>query len=425
MKILFTPITSSSIAHMIRSFALAERYIRIGHKVYFTSCHDKRKFIESKGYEVVESYTPYNLNDPKDQSINYLAEHRKEMVEWFQTEIRVAKKIKPDIVISSPSFFGCHVTHATGIPTVALMNGQYVPNSKGLMGISKSSDSLSDKFTRALFSPIFNKKFIKQYLKYVLEAYDEIGIKENITNRAELYKKMLMLIPGDEEFEPIAYDMKNVKHVGPIFWDGFERMETDLTDEFISEFKGQSKLLFVNFGGSVFSIEVYNRIIEALGRIEAKKIIALGPNFNRSAFQKDSENIVIRNLVPGLRVAKHADILINTGSQGAIMQAMVCGKPVVSFPVGIDQAYFANRLEELGFGRNINKSNLLNFSKRESYQFVDNRIPDNMVATVSDILYDTNIWDNVQKYSIRVKERYPDTVEETTNIINKYIQNGC
>jgi len=36
MKILFNPITSSSIAHIIRSFALADKFISDGHEVFFT-----------------------------------------------------------------------------------------------------------------------------------------------------------------------------------------------------------------------------------------------------------------------------------------------------------------------------------------------------------------------------------------------------
>lgn len=417
MKILFTPLTTSSIAHIVRSFALAQQFTKNGDEVYFTSCTDKVAFIEKQGYKVVKTYPPFNLNDENDQSVNYLASHKQEMVEWFKAEIEAAQEVKADVVINSPAFFGPHVTYATGIPTVSLMNGQYLPTSKGLMGLSLADDSLKSKGLRSILKPVFNKEFIKKYLSEVLDAYKIIGIENNIKTREDLYAGMPILIPGDDELEPQDQLDEKTKFVGPLFWDGFENMPDTLTEEQILKFKGDDKLVFITFGGSVFSKAVYERILKQLDNINAKKIVALGPNFDRAEFPEDNEEFMIRTFVPGLRLSRLSDVIVNTGAQGGIMQALVNGKPVVAFPIGIDQSYFANRLEEMKVGVNLNKVGLLGFSKRESYQFVDDTIPERMVSAVEELLENKSYTENAQNYSERIKERHPNPVNEIVDFI--------
>ncbi len=419
MNILFTPITSSSIAHVIRSFALAEEFTKNGDKVFFTSCTNKSDFIEDQGFNVVGTYKPFNLNDPEDQSVNYLSTHKEEMIDWFRAEIKAAKDIKADVVITSPGFFGPQVNFATGIPVVALMNGQYVPTCKGLMGISLGTDRLKDRVLRKALEPIFKRSFVKNYLNEILDAYKKLGIKQKITSREDLYAPMHILIAGDDEFEPQVELDNRTEYVGPLFWEGFEVMDTDLTEKKLKEFKGDSKLIFITFGGSVFDIDTYKRILNFINKLDAKIIVALGPNFSRGKFQEDNENLIIRSFVPGLRVSKYADVVVNTGSQGAIMQALECGKPVVAFPVGIDQAYFANRLEEMGVGKNVNKINILGFSKREKYQIKDNKVPAKILSAISEVLEDPSYTKNAYEYSLRLKAKNYKAKE---NVV-KYIYN--
>lgn len=163
--------------------------------------------------------------------------------------------------------------------------------------------------------------------------------------------------------------------------------------------------MLINFGGSVFELETYRRILNFIKDLDAKVIVALGPNFPREKFQKDNDSLIIRTFIPGLRVSKYADVIVNTGSQGAIMQALENGKPVVSFPVGIDQAYFANRLEEMGLGINVNKTSILKFSKRESYQIKDDTVPAKILEAVSEILKNPVYTKNAYEYSLRLKAK--------------------
>lgn len=105
MKILFTPMASSSLAHMARLFAIADEIRNRGHKILFTSTHDRKEFIEKSGYEVYRrTYLPVNFNDPKDQSLNYLKEKREHFKDWFNNEIEAATIFDADLIVTSPGF---------------------------------------------------------------------------------------------------------------------------------------------------------------------------------------------------------------------------------------------------------------------------------------------------------------------------------
>jgi UDP:flavonoid glycosyltransferase YjiC (YdhE family) len=426
MKVLFTPITSSSIAHVVRSLALAEELKKRGHSIFFTSCTSKSKFIEDQGYKVVKTYRPVNMNDPKDQSINYMRDHRNGFVEWFKAELDAANEIQPDVVIQAAAIFGPHIAHVNkNIPVISIMDSQYLPESKGLMGISLSTDRIDHKFKRSILKPIFEKKFIELYLSEILEIYKELGIKNNIRSREDLYKPMKILIPSDEILEPLKKNSNTITHVGPLFWNGFEEMKTDLTEEFILKFKNNHKLIFLTFGASVFNLDTYNSILKTFLEDGLKTIVCIGPNFNRNEFPADTDNVLIRNLVPGQRLCRLSDLIISTGSQGFVMQGLTYGKPQVTFPTTMDQAFFGNRLEELGLGINANKISLKNFSKRESYTSIPSDVPDRIIRAVEKILQDPNYSNKCKVYSKNL-ESYKDASRKTALIIENYIRNhGC
>lgn len=390
--------TSSSMAHFVRCFAIADLLKKSGHKVFFTSCTSKAPLISNSGYEVVSTYKPVNINDPKDQSVNFMSTHKKDYVNELKAEIRAANKIKPDVIIMAPAIFGPYMYYATNIPTLAIMDIQYMGNhSKGLMGISYSSDSIRHKITRSFLRPIFEMKFINEYLSAVKDIYADVGLRHDFKSRAEIYSPMKVLIPSDDIIEPAIKKDDQIMHIGPLFWDGFEKMKTDLTENKLRKFKGRKKLLYMTFGGSIFNKRIYMQILEPLKKLKYQVIVSLGPNFKRDSFPPDSEKLIIRNFVPGLRVSNFADIILNTGAQGSFMQALINGKPQICVPTIMDQAYYANRIEELGAGININKISVLKFSKRENFSKLPKDTGNRIIKAIEKINSNPNYLKNSKK----------------------------
>lgn len=421
-KILFAPVTSSSIAHIIRCFAIADEMKKRGYEVFFTSCNKKDKFIENYGYNVVKTYDEINVNDPKDQSVNFLRDKKDLFVNWFKTEIEATEEVKPDVVVMAPAIFGPYIHYATGVPVVTVMDIQYLGYySKGLMGLSRSTDRVGDKIITTVLRPLFERGFIKQYLSEVNDIYSKIGIKSNAKSRYELYNPMSVLIPSDEYTQPLRRRWHDMEYSGALFWEGFEEIETDLTEDFLKKFKGDRKLVYLTFGGSVFDKRVYESVMKPLLKSKYKVLVTLGPNFDRKEFPEDSDELLIRNLVPGMRVSKFSDVIVNTGSQGAVMQGLWWGKPQVAVPTIMDQAYYANRLVELGAGINANPVGLLKFSKRENFSNVSEKVSDNIIDGVNRILQNGKYTHNADRVKKLVR-KYKNPAKIAGDFIEKHIK---
>lgn len=420
MRVLFTPITSSSIAHIARCLAVADRLKQLGHEVFFTSDVSKKSFIESQGYSVVKDYPTVNLNDPNEQSVNFFKSRRDDIIRWFAAEIAATKEVRPDVVVAASGIFGPHTYFATGIPVVSIVDSQYLDESKGLMGLSMSTDKFSHRLLVNLLKPLFAHKFVKLYLAEILSIYRDLGIPLDVTSRAELYKPMSVIIPSDEVLEPLSQKRHHTAHVGPLFWDGFEKMETDLTDEFLIQFKGDKPLIYTMFGGSIFDKKIYDQVIPPLVNMHANVIVCFGPNWDREDFPVDTENFLYRKYVPGMRLSKHADLVIHTGAQGTVSQALYFGKPQIAIPTIMDQAYFANRLEELGAGINVNKISLMNFSKREAFASLPTDVGTRIVAAAKEIMQN-------RKYSLAamryrdILNNYKDPAGRAVELIQEFI----
>jgi len=422
LKVLFNPFTSSSVAHMVRCFAIADEMKKRGYEFYFTSSKSKKDFIEKYGYKVIMTYPDVNINDPKDQSVNFLKDYHDEFVEWFKAEIKATRLLKPDVVIVAPAIFGPHVYYATKTPLISIIDVQYLGTEcKGLMGISKCTDKLIDRFLTTILRPVFDKKFTRIYLKEVMNIYKDLGLRNDIKSRDELYNPMAVLIPSDNYTQPMRMDRKDTEYIGPLFWDGFERMNTDISEEKIKKFKKNKKLIYLMFGGSLFDKDIYNKIINTLMELKQKLIVCIGPNFKRGEFRNDNNDLMIRTLVPGMKLSRLSDIIVNTGSQGSVMQGLWWGKPQVTVPVIMDQAFYSNRLEEMGLGINTNHVSLLKFSKRESFSKLPNDISEKIILGVKQIIKNDKYKKNALEFR-KVLRKYNDAPKKAVNFIENYIK---
>ena len=288
------------------------------------------------------------------------------------------------------------------------------------MGIAKANNTLIHNLISSIIRPKFEKKFIELYLNEVNQIYKKLNIKNDFKSRIELYNPMAVILPSDEKMEPLRKKRKDTVHVGPLFWSGFEKIETDLTLDKINNFKKKKKLVFVSFGASIFDKNIYKVVLRGLTKSKYRVIVALGPNWKREDFPDDTDNIIYRSLVPGMRLSEAADLVINTGSQGAVMQALSFGKPQIAFPTIMDQAFFANRLEEMGLGINVNKVGLLKFSKRENFSKFPEDIAQRILIAIEEIERKKYYKDNAIKYSEDLK-KYIKPAVKAADFIENYM----
>lgn len=99
---------------------------------------------------------------------------------------------------------------------------------------------------------------------------------------------MYVVIPSIYELEPINPKDKYY-YSGPLFWEGFEN-NFEFDEEKIKEFKGDSKLIYLSFGGSIFNLDFYNHIFQVIGKIPYKFLVSTGNNFEIKDFKYNHDN---------------------------------------------------------------------------------------------------------------------------------------
>lgn len=420
MRVLFTPYGGGSIAHIIRSLAIADELKDRGHEILFTSPSTKRHFIEKAGYQVFgKGHEEVNLNDEEDQSIKYFQKNQDKFIDWLSNEIDAAQQFEPDIIVNSPSFFG-PITHLKlDIPFVGIINAQWLSCFKGLLGISKSKNNFIDRFIRKIAQPIFTKKFENVYLGEIRTFYTKLGITPLPYRRSDLYRFTPYIIPGVPEFEPIRKPSANIHYIGPLFWQGFEKEQFD-PKKIFNNFSSKP-FIYVSLGGSIYRKKSYQDLITALSnKTDWNIVLSLGPNFPRSEFLTDTDHLKIIQYVPGLKVCQYANAIINTASHGTVMQALWHGKPVIALPHNIDQSTIANRIKELELGVNLNKLSLLDFSNREKYFIKATQIPWKLIIESTEKILNKKFKTRNLSTIRSILRSYKDSAQAGANIIEKY-----
>lgn len=422
MRILFTPYSGGSIAHIVRSLAIADELQARGHEILFTTTAGKKPFIEKAGFQVYGSgHADVNLNDESDQSIQYFIDNEEKFLNWLGDEVNAAKDFEPDVIINSPSFFGNIAGRKHNIPYISLINAQWLTEFKGLLGLGKSQNSLTHNLIRQIGKPIFTKKFENIYLKEIRKYYKKLGVDFDAPTRSSLHIDNAAIVPGIPHFEPIEKNSrKDICYVGPLFWNGFEKDDFHPSMYFTDTTK---PLVYVSLGGSIFREKSYQDLINAFARQDKWNVVlSLGPNFQRNLFIKNYPHFVILPYVPGLKVCEHADVVVNTAGHGTVMQALWHGKPMITVPHNIDQGGISSRLEDLGLGVNLNKVGLSDFSNREKYYQKATKVSWNDILTeVQKVLGDPKFSKRAQKYKEKIRE-YDSAPAKSADFIEKIVK---
>ncbi len=422
MKVLFTPYGGGSIAHMIRSLAIADEMKKRGHTILFTAPETKKHLITRAGYDVYgKGHAEVNLNDESDQSITYFKKNHELFINWLGDEIAAAESFKPDIIVNSPSFFGPLAAMKLDIPYASIINAPWLLEFKGILGMSKSEHHWSHRVIRRLAKPIFVRSFERLYMQEIQSFYSRLGISQIPQRRVDLHSGNPALIPGIPEFEPIEQTSRtDIHYVGPLFWQGFEKESFDPT-HFFSELK--KPLVYVSLGGSIFRKQSYKELIDSLMKKRDWNILlSIGPNFKREEFPQDTSHMAIRSFVPGLQTCKFADLIINTGSHGTVMQALWYGKPVIAIPHNIDQATISSRLEELQIGINLNRIGLRDFTHREKYFRRATQLSwDRIIQAADDALKNPSLLKSAHAFKTKLRA-YDHAEKKAADYIEHYAQ---
>jgi MGT family glycosyltransferase len=169
----------------------------------------------------------------------------------------------------------------------------------------------------------------------------------------EYHRADLRLIQTSEAFDfPITPAPRNVRYVGPVLddpdWAGTWRNPWPEDD---------GRPLVVASLSSTFQDQgdVLRRIIAALGSLEVRGLVTLGPAMRREDFDVPS-NVVVVASAPHTTVFPHAAAVVTHAGHGTVMRALVHGLPLLCLPMGRDQDDNAARVVAHGAGQRLRPS---------------------------------------------------------------------
>lgn len=164
----------------------------------------------------------------------------------------------------------------------------------------------------------------------------------------------LRLIQTTRAFDfPITPAPENVRYVGPVLdepdWTGEEWDSPWPEDD-------DRPLVVVGLSSTFQDQEgVIRRIIGALGELDVRGLVTLGPAVAAEAFQ-GPPNVVVVGSAPHDQIFPHASAVVTHAGHGTVMRALFHGLPLVCLPMGRDQNDNAARVVANGAGVRLKRS---------------------------------------------------------------------
>ena len=143
------------------------------------------------------------------------------------------------------------------------------------------------------------------------------------------------------ELFPLDAMPSNARFVGPALW------EPPTSTPWSWPARGErSPRIYVTLGSSG-AADLLPRIVEAVG---AMPVSALVSTASRAHALPGLRNVGVSDLLPGLDVARSADLVVCNGGTVSCYQALVAGVPVVAIPSNLEQFLTTQAIERAGAG---------------------------------------------------------------------------
>jgi UDP:flavonoid glycosyltransferase YjiC (YdhE family) len=260
-----------------------------------------------------------------------VAEETRDAIERRRPEVVVADLMMPGALFAA---------EAAGIPrVVAFHMPEYLPGPgrpAAGPGFLPRADLIGRLRDAALTRLFFRQ--LRDFLPPVNDARAAVGLGSLATPDALVdgvfHRADLRLIQTSEAFDfPIVPAPANVRYTGPVLDD------PDWTEPWTSPWADDDPrpLVAASFSTTFQNQrDVLQRTISALGRLDVRALVTLGPCMAEESFAVP-ENVVTVPSASHAQVFPHAAAVVTHAGHGTVMRALVNGVPLLCLPMGRDQ----------------------------------------------------------------------------------------
>lgn len=272
---------------------------------------------------------------------------------------RALAQTPTDVLVADLMMLGSLVAaEAAGIPRVVLFHmPEYLPGpgrpaaGPGFVPRADWIGRLRDGLLTSLFY-----RTLAGYLPSFNQVRHRFGLAPHATPQellGEYHRADRRLIQTLEAFDfPIQPAPANVRYVGPVLDD------PEWIEPWYNPWPADDhRPLVVASLSSTFQNqeETLQRIITALGTLDVRGIVTLGPAMAGVTFNLPP-NVLALPGVSHAQLFPHAAAVVTHGGHGTVMRALAHGLPLICLPMGRDQADNAARVVVHGAGLRLKRS---------------------------------------------------------------------
>ncbi len=262
----------------------------------------------------------------------------------------------PDALAVDYMLFGALVAaEKSGLPTATLMHTTYSMPAPGVppfgLGFRPARGPLGRMRDR-LLRTMMTRTFDRQGRAPVNAARAALGLRPlaSVFDQVTRSERILVLTARSYDFAGRVALPRGVVYVGP------QLDDPSWAAEWTAPWPPAGEPLVVVALGSTYQDQgaLTQRVIDALGQLRVRGLVTLGGVFARTDFHLPS-NVVAVESAPHAMVLPQARAVVAHGGHGTTMKALAHGVPVLSVPLGRDQADNAVRVVEAGAGLRVGR----------------------------------------------------------------------
>ncbi len=335
-----------NLAETGRALMVAKRYIKIGGRAVFFSHGGQYEFLaKDLGFKIIRVKPIYtskfydNINkligfklfkDPKN----------KFFIENIEEEISAYKKTGVKLIVSTNNFTCSISARAAGVPLISI-------TPKINLHFTKFPDIIEYSLTR----------FLPESLKLRLLNWYAPRCKISISTFSKIAKKYKVnkiereedIFKGDYTFytnfaDFLGIDKSEISsdeyYVGLIFFDEImakytkKQIEDKESQEHLKK-PGRSILLTLGSSGTK---DLFLKILNTLNKTQHNVLAVYTSILKDEELPVLRNNIMLKKFVPSIKdLYKFIDLSITHGGQGTVYTSAYAGKPIIGFPMQLEQ----------------------------------------------------------------------------------------
>lgn len=361
----------ANLAEAGRAVMIAKRYTEIGGKVIFFSHGGRFEFLaRDNGFQIIK-VKPFFTDEKVEEWFKFMSLETfklKTLVqeEWLfqnvEEEIKAFKEMKIKLLLST-NYLTCAISAvAAKIPYINI-----VP-AAGRFAIN-IPDTIENPFTR-LFPQSLKVKFLNWFLwrtKWHLKPINKVAIKVGapmFKHSVDLWRSGITLATNYLEFINVfpyqqLYPKEN--YIGMIFFDELFTTHVSkyearkIENEIENHIKKPGRSIMISLGSSGTK-ELFLRILRTLSTTNYNIIAIYTSILDESDLPNVNDNILLKKYVPSIsKINTMVDLAIIHGGQGTVFTAVYAKKPVIGFPMHMEQHLNLEKLVGHGCGIMLSK----------------------------------------------------------------------